>query len=120
LLARLQVPVATIVSSRYCRAVESAERIAEAADMPPAVTQSCAMALRGLVSTAPPPRSNTLLVTHRANVSQAFDTADVGDGELWVFKPLPGSRHELVERVQLLKLSALMRSLNTRHAAASQ
>jgi phosphohistidine phosphatase SixA len=156
LLGRLQVPVDSIVSSDYCRAVEVAQRIAdgtrtrhlskldalnESAAVPPAVAHARAMALSNLVSARPAARSNLLLVTHRSNVSQAFnvDASAVGDGELWVFKPLPGTSppgrpngehrraqpevtsvsHQLVERVRLSELSAAMHSLNARAASAS-
>jgi phosphohistidine phosphatase SixA len=136
LLARLQVPVDSIVSSRLCRAVEAAQRIAAAtrtrrlskldalndlAAAPPAVAQARAMALGNLVSARTAARSNLLLVTHRSNVGQAFGVAPsaVGDGELWVFKPLPGMSHELVERVRLRELSAVLRSLDARAASAA-
>jgi phosphohistidine phosphatase SixA len=136
LLGRLQVPVGSVMSSHYCRAVEAAQRIAngthtrrlskldalnEAGAAPPAVAQARAMALGNLVSARPTARSNLLLVTHRSNVSQAFsaDASAVGDGDLWVFKPLPGMSHELVEHVRLNELSAALRSLNARAASAS-
>jgi hypothetical protein len=37
---------------------------------------------------------------------------------LWILKPLPGTSHELVERVRLSELSAVMRSLNARSGAS--
>jgi phosphohistidine phosphatase SixA len=132
LLARLDVPVGAIVSSRYCRALESAQRIADATRTkntstlnalndahaaPPAVAQARAMALRRLVSTAPRGRSNTLLLTHKANLSRTFelDGTPPADGELWVFKPA-AQGHERIARIQLVELSAAMRHLNSRSA----
>jgi len=133
LLARLDVPVGAIVSSRYCRALENAQRIAhvtrtkststldalnDAHAAPAAVAQARAMALRRLVFAAPRARSNTLLVTHKANLSRTFDIGSTPptDGELWVFKPT-AKGHERIARIQLVELSAVMRHLNARTTA---
>jgi len=128
LLARMQVPLNSIVSSRYCRAAETAERIAanahvkrlsqvdaldDLASAPPAVAQARASTLRHMANAPPPTRSNTMVVTHKANVAHAFgfDATTVGDGELAIFKPSPGGEPVLVERLQLAEMSALMRLL---------
>jgi phosphohistidine phosphatase SixA len=126
LLAREKVRIGVIVSSRYCRGLETAERIAEhtrtgklrgldelndvvgtaaATDMP-----RRAEALRRLTGAAPAAGTNTIVVTHRANIAAAFGDAfaGVGDGELAVFRPIgrEGPRpYQLAYRLRIEDLS---------------
>lgn len=126
LLAREHVRVGTILSSRYCLAVETAERIAErthtrtlrkldalseggAAASP---TESMRPeALRHLVGIAPAPGTNTIIVTHPVNIAEAFGAAvaSVGEGELAIFRPaadVTGQRYRLAYRLKVEDLSA--------------
>lgn len=105
LLAREGVPVGVVVSSRYCRGLETAERIAqythtsklrsldELNELSEAATRADmsqrAEALRRLASAAPATGTNTIVITHRSNMAAAFGDAfsTVGDGEFAVFRP---------------------------------
>lgn len=119
LLASEAVPVGLVYASPVGSSAETAERIAlrvqggrwrvhklkELAPPPQARTQ----VLRSLTATEPAFTTNTLVVTHRANLLAAFGTrfANAGPGELAVFKPtLKASGYELVSRVPLPALAA--------------
>ena len=58
-------------------------------------------ALRQLANSAPKPGTNTIIVTHKTNIGDAFgkDWNDVKEGEASVFKP-GGSEATLVGRIQ--------------------
>lgn len=59
-------------------------------------------ALGALVATAPEPGTNTLIVTHKPNILDAFgkDWFEIKEGEASIFKP-EGSGFALVGRVQI-------------------
>ena len=61
-----------------------------------------ARAFRQLAGTAPAPGTNTVLVTHKPNIVDAFgkDWVDVKEGEASIFRPEGGS-YKLVARVQM-------------------
>jgi hypothetical protein len=58
-------------------------------------------ALRKLVATAPAPGTNTLIVSHKPNILDAFgkDWFEVREGEASVFRPESG-KYVLVARLQ--------------------
>lgn len=105
LLAREHVRVGAVVSSRYCRGLETADRIAERThpayvrsldelnDVTAASTSADRVrsvdALKRLAGTVPAGGTNTIVVTHRSNMTAAFGgaLAQVEDGALAVFKP---------------------------------
>ncbi|HET8533673.1 MAG TPA: hypothetical protein VFO08_21155 [Methylomirabilota bacterium] len=60
-------------------------------------------ALRTLVGTAPKPGTNTLVVTHKPNILDAFgkDWFEVKEGEASIFKPAGGGKYALIARVQM-------------------
>jgi broad specificity phosphatase PhoE len=62
-----------------------------------------AKALRALVATMPDPGTNTLIVTHKPNVLDAFgkDWFEVKEGEASVFRPDASGKYSLVGRVQI-------------------
>lgn len=119
LLAAETVPVGLVYASPVGSSAETAERIAlrvqggrwrvsklkELAPPPQARTQ----VLRSLAATQPTPGTNTLVITHRANLASAFGPrfAHAGPGELAVFRPtITASGYELVSRVPLPVLAA--------------
>lgn len=119
LLAAETVPVGLVYASTVDSSAETAERIAvrvqsgrwrvsklrELAPPPHARTE----VLRTLAATQPAPGTNTLVVTHRANLASAFGPrfAQAGPGELAVFRPaVKTSGYELVSRVPLPVLAA--------------
>jgi hypothetical protein len=64
--------------------------------------QRRAAALRKLVSTPPAAATDTVIISHRPNILDAFgkDFFDVGEGEALIFEPTPGTlAYRLVARV---------------------
>ena len=59
-------------------------------------------AFRMLLSTAPAPGTNTILITHKPNIVDALgkDWFDVKEGEASIFRPEKGS-YKLIARVQM-------------------
>ena len=61
-----------------------------------------AQALRTLAGTPPAPGTNTLVVTHKPNIVDAFgkDWFEVKEGEATIFKPAGGGKYAPIARVQ--------------------
>ena len=59
-------------------------------------------AIRALVNRPPVTGSNTLLVTHKPNIADAFgkELADVKEAETLIYRPNPAGPPTLVGRVQ--------------------
>jgi broad specificity phosphatase PhoE len=59
-------------------------------------------ALRKLASTVPPAGTNTVVVSHRPNILDAFgkDWFDIREEEAWVFKPDGNGGYRFIVRVQ--------------------
>jgi broad specificity phosphatase PhoE len=109
------VKIGKCYSSRFNRAVETARAICgkepESTDdvtegglvVSPNENNRRAAALRTLAGTVPAPGTNTLVVTHKPNITDAFgkDWFDVKEGEASVFKPDASGKYALVGRVQI-------------------
>jgi len=67
-------------------------------------------ALRALVATAPAPGTNTLIVTHKPNILDAFgkDWFEIKEGEASIFRP-EGNGYALVARVQISQWATAMK-----------
>ena len=120
-LRSLSIPVGEIYTSRLNRAVETG-KLLTAKEVTPMneLTDSGAgsatamarpggggnaalgRALRAMVNTAPKSGTNTIIVTHKTNIADAFgkDWGDVQEGEASVFKPSGSGQAALVGRVQ--------------------
>lgn len=110
----LRIPMGEVFSSKFNRAVETARLVsgkdatatADITEGGLVVTtienERRAAALRRLAGAAPVPGANTLVVTHKPNILDAFgkDWFEVREGEASVFRPDGNGRFELVERVQ--------------------
>ena len=108
------VPIGKSYSSRFFRAVETARLIGGREPqttldisegglvVTPNENNRCTQALRALVATAPDPGTNTLIVTHKPNILDAFgkDWFEIKEGEASIFKP-EGTGFALVARVQI-------------------
>jgi broad specificity phosphatase PhoE len=103
-LRRLKIPVGQVMASAYCRALESARlagfdriapslEISEPQNVPPVEGQRRAAMLRKLVCTPPARGTDTVIITHRPNILDAFgkDFFDVGEGEVLIFEPTAGT-----------------------------
>ena len=110
----LQVPISKVYTSKFNRAVETGRLIAGADVTPtfdltegglvvtPIENDRRAEALRKMVATPPDAGKNTLLVTHKPNILDAFgkDWFEVKEGEASIFRPENG-KYVLVARVQM-------------------
>lgn len=113
-LRKAGVPIGKAYSSRFQRAVETARLIGGKEPQPtPDVTEGGqvvspnennrrAQAFRAMAATPPDPGTNTLIVTHKPNVIDAFgkDWFEIKEGEATIFKP-EGGKYTVVARVQI-------------------
>ena len=111
-MRRLKIPVAQVHTSVFQRAVETGMllgfgEVTASVDISegglvvtPIENNRRTQALRKLAATVPPAGSNTVIVTHKPNIMDAFgkDWFDVREGEASVFKP-DGGGYKLVVRV---------------------
>lgn len=110
----LGIPIGEVYTSEYNRAVETGKLIGGTAVMTtldvtegglvatPHENERRAAALRALTAKAPAPGKNTIVVTHKPNLVDAFGAEWVSsrDAEASVFRPDGSGRTVLVARVQ--------------------
>jgi phosphohistidine phosphatase SixA len=114
-LRRLHVPVGQVLSSPTYRALETV-RLAQLGkpkvysplgdsgqSMQADPSGARATWLRAKVAASPPPGTNTIIVTHFPNITEAFaqSAAGLADGEALVFRPDRRGRASLVGRVKI-------------------
>lgn len=111
---KLGIPFGEVYTSEFNRAVEtgklvSGKNVTLAADVTegglvvtPAENDRRAKALKSMASAKPDAGVNTLIVTHKPNILDAFGVSwfDVKEGEASVFKPDGSNSLVLVARVQ--------------------
>jgi len=119
---RAGVPIGKSYSSRFHRAIETArliggkepQAILDISEgglvVSPNENNRRAEALRALVAIAPDSGTNTLIVTHKPNILDAFgkDWFEVKEGEASIFKP-EGGRFAQVARVQIGQWATAMK-----------
>ncbi|TMG92250.1 MAG: histidine phosphatase family protein, partial [Betaproteobacteria bacterium] len=112
----LQIPLGAVYTSKFNRAVETGRLIGGKDPtalldvtegglvVTPIENDRRAEALRRMVGTRPVDATNSLIVTHRPNILDAFgkDWFDVKEGEASVFKPDGSGKAVLVARVQAI------------------
>ena len=110
---KLRIPVGQVHTSVFNRAVENGKlmNLGEVTSSPdiaegglvvtPIENNRRAQALRRLAGSAPPAGTNTVVITHKPNLLDAFgkDWFDVREGEASVFQP-DGGGYKLIVRVQ--------------------
>jgi broad specificity phosphatase PhoE len=113
------IPIGKSYSSRFQRAVETARLIGGKEPqatlditegglvVSPNENNRRTQALRALVATPPDPGTNTLIVTHKPNILDAFgkDWFEINEGEASIFKPANG-KYVMVARVQIAQWAA--------------
>ena len=130
-LSALGIPIGKVYTSRLNRAIETGRLIADKdvvwkfelndssmgstsamADSSVTGNVRAAAALRQLVNTRPEPRTNTLVVTHKTNIQDAFGKAwaDIKEGESLLFKPDASGSHTPVARIEATDWIALAHS----------
>jgi virginiamycin B lyase len=106
---RLGIPVGTVLSSRFCRARQTARlafgRVRLSTDvtgLPQAATDAersrRVEALRRLLAAPPRPGVNIVIVAHLFNLQEAAGVS-IEEGEAAIFRPLGGTSFRLVSRV---------------------
>ena len=110
----MQIPIDTVYTSTFNRAVETGKLIGTGAVITtsdvtegglvvtPIENDRRAQALRTLAATRPEKGKNTLIVTHKPNILDAFgkDWFDVREGEASVFLPTGDGKAVVVARIQ--------------------
>jgi phosphohistidine phosphatase SixA len=110
---KLGIPVGQVITSMYFRAIETGKLAFGSAQPTVDVTEGGqvvttiennrrAAALRKLVGTTPATGTNTVIVSHKPNIIDAFgkDWFEIREGEASVFKPDGAGGYRLVVRVQ--------------------
>jgi phosphohistidine phosphatase SixA len=112
---RLRIPIGQVLSSPTYRALETArladlepaQPYAQLGDAGQSMTADPSGTrgawLRGTVAQAPKPGTDTLIITHAPNITEAFPTESVGlaDGEALIFRPDGQGGAFLVARVKI-------------------
>ncbi len=110
-----RVPIGKSISSRFNRAVETARLIGgkdpEATldvtegglVVPPNENDRRAQALRAIAAAPPAAGTNTLVVTHKPNILDAFgkDWFEIKEGEASIFKPDGKGAYTVIARVPI-------------------
>jgi len=111
---KLGIPLGNVYTSKFNRAVETGKLISGGDVTPtfdvtegglvvtPIENDRRAEALKKLAGTMPPQGKNTLIVTHKPNILDAFgkDWFEVKEGEASIFRPDASGKAVLVARVQ--------------------
>ena len=110
----MRIPIGQVYTSKFKRAVETGKLISGTDVTPiiditegglvvtPIENDRRAEALRKITATRPDAGKNTLLVTHKPNIMDAFgrDWFDVKEGEASIFQPDGNGKATLIARVQ--------------------
>jgi hypothetical protein len=110
-MRKLNIPVGLVLTSTTQRAVDTGMLLGfgEVTANPELAEGTSteennrnAQELRRLVATLPPLDNNTVIVSHKPNIVEAFgkDLSDVREGEASVFKPDGRGSYSLIVRVQ--------------------
>lgn len=107
--ADLRLPVGEVVSSPFCRTRDTAQlafgrhRVDD--DLFFAMTahvddiRRMTTALQRMLATPPTPGTNTIIVSHTANLREAAGIWPAPEGVAYVFRPMPGGKFEPAARV---------------------
>src|SRR5262249_35390629 len=111
---KLGIPVGTVYTSKFNRAEETGKlivgrNVTTTIDITegglvatPIENDRRAEAMRKLAATMPPHGQNTLVVSHKPNIIDAFgkDWFEVKEGEATIFKPDGAGKYAMVARLQ--------------------
>jgi phosphohistidine phosphatase SixA len=113
----LRIPIGKVYTSKFNRAVETGRLISTSEVTPtlditegglivtPIENDRRAEALRKMAAARPEDGRNTVLVTHKPNILDAFgkDWFDVKEGEASIFRPDGSGKATLITRVQAIE-----------------
>ena len=103
------VPVGRVVSSRWCRAIDTARLAFGSAEIVPALdslfgrrdqAEAQNAEIRAIIRSWSSRDTNLVMVTHNANIA-ALTGLSTADAEAIVVRPEPGDRLEVIGRVRL-------------------
>lgn len=111
---KLGIPLGDVYTSQFYRAIETGKLISNSEPIAtidltegglvvsPIENERRAQALRTMATTMPADKENTLIVTHKPNIIDAFgkDWFEVKEGESSIFKPNGSTKLVLVGRFQ--------------------
>ena len=114
-LKTANVPIGQVCSSRFYRAIETARLIAGKEPVTtldvtegglvvsPNENNRRTQELRAMAGKLPPAGTNTLIVTHKPNIVDAFgrDWLEIREGEASIFKPAGDGTFTLIDRVAI-------------------
>lgn len=117
---KLSLPIGKVYTSKFYRAIETGKLVSNIEPTPiiditegglvvsPIENDRRAQALRQLATTASTDNKNTLIVTHKPNIIDAFgkDWFEVKEGEATVFKPNGSNKPVVIGRFQSSDLIA--------------
>jgi phosphohistidine phosphatase SixA len=119
-IKQLNVPVGPVLSSPYCRCMDTARhafgRVDASLDLLVGRTahgwalDEAGQKLKRLVATAPSPGTNTVLVAHIFNVQKSLGIT-LEEGEAIVFRPDGTGGHTMVGRITATQWGDLVRDL---------
>ena len=105
----LRIPVGAVLASPYCRARDTAQlafgrhkirgELHYAIDVSDDERQRLAAALRAMLGTPPARGSNSVIVSHSANLREAAGIWPKPEGAAYVFQPLPEGGFKAVARM---------------------
>ncbi len=105
----LDIPVGTVAASPFCRTKDTAQlafgRVTVNKDLYFVIstdageTKRLADSLRRMLSTLPANGTNSVLVSHSANLREAAGIFAKPEGAAYVFRPLPNGKFEAVARI---------------------
>ncbi len=105
----LNIPIASVISSPYCRCVDTAQlafgRVVKSDDLrftiseDEAETKRLSSALQKRLSTPPPAGTNTVIVAHTGNLKEAAKVWPKPEGVLHVFKPMGKGKFKHLGRI---------------------
>jgi len=119
-IKKLEIPIGDVYTSQLNRAIETARLIsgkdgnpvaaltdssaASASSManPSGTNAKAGLALKQLLDTPPRPATNTVLVTHKTNIADAFgkEASNVQEGEAFVYQSVQSGPATFVARIK--------------------
>lgn len=106
----LGIPVFDIVSSPYCRCIETGKlafgKVGISKDLAFAIVTDkveaarLGNALKVMLGTRPPAGSNSVLVAHSANLQEAANLWPKPEGVAYIFKPLGNGNFEALHKIE--------------------
>jgi phosphohistidine phosphatase SixA len=114
---QLQIPVERVLSSPACRCIETAlyafnevevdRNLAGLIDLVPEGRPQRIEALRQMLSTPPPPGTNTILSAHISNIQAVIEGISLAQGEAAIILPSGENGFELIDQIAPAEWSSL-------------